>query len=261
MAFRALLLHGFSGAPQSWQQVTQHLAQDVEASAPCLAGHTGHELIRGAWQPGPPPSQPWTDSFEGEVDRLARWVGHYQAAPCVLVGYSLGGRLGLGLLHRYPHLFTRALLIGVHPGLSSETERRERAEIEEQRIAILREQGVGPFMDHWQELPLFSSQRTLPADVRKRQAEIRRSHSVAGLILSLEMCGLAAMPDYTPVLGELTTQITLVVGAEDARFKRIARDLAEAIPNAGLRVIENAGHNPVLESPQTVADLISALGR
>ncbi len=261
MAFRVLLLHGFSGAPHSWEKVTEQLAPDVEASAPLLAGHTGHELIRGVWQPNPPPGQPWADSFEGEVDRLAQWINHYQVAPCVLVGYSLGGRLGLGLLLRHPQLFTRAILIGSHPGIDNHGERQDRRDAEEQRISILQDQGVGPFMDFWQDLPLFSSQRTLPQDVRDRQAQIRRSHDVPGLILSMRVCGLSAMPDYNPHLKSISTPTTLVVGAEDAMFKRIARDMVEQIPEATLRVIENAGHNPVLESPQTLADLISSVGR
>lgn len=261
MAFRVLLLHGFSGAPESWEKVTEQLAPDVEASAPLLAGHSGHELIRGQWQPNPPPGQPWAETFEGEVDRLSQWISHYQVAPSVLVGYSLGGRLALGLLQRYPTLFTRAILIGSHPGLSNMQERQERREVDEQRVAILQEQGVGPFMDFWQELPLFSSQRTLPQDVRDRQARIRRSHDVHGLTMSLRACSLAAMPDYGPHLKTIATPTTLVVGAEDAMFKRIARDMVEQLPQASLRVIENAGHNPVLESPQTLADLISSVGR
>ncbi|MEN9577178.1 MAG: hypothetical protein RJA70_187 [Pseudomonadota bacterium] len=261
MAFKVLLLHGFSGAPESWRKVTEQLAPDVEASAPALAGHSGSELIRGAWQPHPPPSQPWCDGFEAEVDRLAQWVLHFGVSPCVLVGYSLGGRLALGLLHRHPQLFTRGLLIGTHPGIADAAERGERHQFEQERVTMLIEQGIGPFMDYWQDLPLFSSQRTLPMETRERQAQLRRTHTPHGLILSLRTCGLAVMPNYWPHLSELKTPTTLVVGAEDARFKRIAREMAELVPNASLRVIENAGHNPVLESPQTLADLISAIGR
>lgn len=261
MAFRVLLLHGFSGAPESWRKVTEQLAPDVEASAPCLAGHSGHELIRGAWQPQPPPNLPWCEGFESEVDRLAQWTVHFGVAPCALVGYSLGGRLALGLLHRHPRLFTRGLLIGTHAGLRDEAERRERFEVENQRVTILQEQGVGRFMDYWQDLPLFSSQRTLPMETRERQAQVRRSHSPQGLILSLRTCGMATMPNYWPHLKEIQNQTTLVVGAEDALFKRVAREMTELLPNSSLRVIENAGHNPVLESPQTLADLISAIGR
>jgi 2-succinyl-6-hydroxy-2,4-cyclohexadiene-1-carboxylate synthase len=261
MGFRVLLLHGFSGSPQSWEKVTEQLAPDVEASAPCLAGHTGHELIRGAWQQFPPPTLPWAESFEYEVDRLAQWTTHYGVAPCALVGYSLGARLALGLLKRHPQLFGKALLIGVHPGLQSDAERRDRLETEQRQLSLLEERGVAAFMDYWQEQPLFSSQRTLPLEQRERQAQIRRSHTLHGLSLSLRACSLSGMPNYWPELKTVSAETTLVVGAEDARFKGIAREMLEQMPKATLRVVENSGHNPVLESPQVLADLISAMGR
>lgn len=261
MAASVLLLHGFSGAPDSFAEVVENLAPDIEGSAPCLLGHSGHELVRGRWQQDFISAEHWIKSFEAEVDRLARWCVERAVRPKVLVGYSLGGRLGLGLLERHPALFESAILIGAHPGLNSEQERSERLALDAERLRILETRGVEGFMDYWQELPLFSSQRTLPIPTRERQAQIRRGHTATGLALSLRVCGLGAMPDYSLRLKRITTAVTLVVGAEDAQFKRIARNLAEELPSASLRVIEGTGHNPVLESPQPLADLISATAR
>jgi pimeloyl-ACP methyl ester carboxylesterase len=89
-----LLLHGFTGAPGAWDAVRAQLpAATVEV--PWLIGH------------GVPEAAPEVCDFEAEVDRLAALL----AEPCVVAGYSLGARLGLGLLVRHPEKVRAAVLI------------------------------------------------------------------------------------------------------------------------------------------------------
>src|SRR5437660_1337416 len=100
-----ILLHGFTGSPDSWSEVVSHLFDrgDRVILCPALLGH------------GPPQETPVAD-FAAEVARLHDLLDE---GPYHLAGYSLGARVALGLLCRFPARFCRATLIGCHPGLRS----------------------------------------------------------------------------------------------------------------------------------------------
>ena len=89
-------LHGFTGSPQCWDDVIEALGKPSRVLCPTLLGHNQ----------GPPPAS--ITSFEAEVDRIATMVLHAGLTGAHLVGYSLGARLGLGLLVRHGRLFARA---------------------------------------------------------------------------------------------------------------------------------------------------------
>lgn len=233
------LLHGFTGSPKSWQRVVEQ-ADLGPALIPSLAGH----------------GQDWrartVASFEGEVTRLAT-LALSAERPRLLCGYSMGARVALGLLARKPRLFDAAILIGIHPGLSDETTRAKRREIDARRARLLREEGLAAFIAEWEELPLFASQRDLSAAMLADQRNNRLAHDAEGLARSVEVLGLAAMPDYGGALASLEIPITIMAGSLDGKFSRIAKMLADG--NAGIEValVNGVGHNVLLEAPNAVA--------
>ena len=84
-------LHGFTGSPASFTGLLESLTETCRPFAPTLLGHGGTPASE-------PPSG--VTSFEAEVDRVARSIrGHFNR-PTTLIGYSLGARIGLGLLDR-----------------------------------------------------------------------------------------------------------------------------------------------------------------
>lgn len=103
---------------------------------------------------------------------------------------------------------------------------------------------------------MFASQRELPPAARAEQERIRRSHHPLGLARAMRAVGLAAMPDYRPWLDRVRTPTRLVAGERDAKFRRLAGEMAERMPRADVVVVEDAGHNVVLEQPEVVARLI-----
>lgn len=247
-----VFLHGFTGAPASWDAVRDLTRQSYQALCPYLTGH-------GPALPGPS-DDPTKASFTNEVDRLVRICHqdrHFESSETrVLCGYSLGARLALGMLVRHPSLFTQAILIGVHPGLSSDTERLARRQQDDELVAILAAQGLDGFLAHWQQLPLFATQVRLPATTLDAQLRIRKHHTAAGLAHSLRACGLAQMPSYLPHLSRLSARVTLLVGSEDHKFVKLAQDMHHALPHAQLEIVPNCGHNVALEAPAAVATLL-----
>src|SRR5262245_61770160 len=100
---RYLLLHGFTGAPESFAE----LGAPAGSVAPVLGGHLGTPVLGGYWD---------------EVERLAALGSECDG----LLGYSLGGRLALGILARYGARFRRVVIASAHPGLKTDAERDER---------------------------------------------------------------------------------------------------------------------------------------
>lgn len=252
-----LALHGFSGSPESLAKLA--LPGSVQRFAPTLAGHTGMDVYPGA---PPTPKAQSSRPFEQELHRIHAWCTEHGFQHGHLLGYSMGARLALGLLVTFPSRFTGATLIGVNPGLQDAAERETRTELDDARARQLEEQGLEAFMQEWEALPLFESQRRLPTLSWQKQAQIRRQHEPQLLAASLRECGLGRMPDYTPKLQGLTTPVQLVCGELDVKFVKIAKNMLKRLPQAELHSIPKAGHNPLLEAPKpTSAVLLAAMTR
>lgn len=237
-------LHGFTGQPDSWSEVMDLLGQGtaaVRCLCPSLLGH------------GMSPPATLAAAFEDEVDRLAAIVEAAGMAGSHLLGYSMGGRLALGLLLRYGSLFRSATLVGVHGGIRDDGARRQRRQVDEARARDLETGGLESFLDHWENLPLFASQQHLPEEVRQCQRRQRRRHRAEGLAAALRILGPANMPDYHDQLTGLDLPVTLVVGEYDEKFLGLAKPLLRALPRGRLEVVPEVGHNVVLEAPAAVA--------
>jgi len=234
------VLHGFAGAPSAWDAVRAGLPGTV-VLAPWLVGH------------GRPEAAPEVRDFEGEVDRLASLVER----PVVVAGYSLGARLGLGLLVRHPEKVRAAVLISGSAGLESDARRAERRAADARWIELLENDGLEAFAAQWQGQPLFASQTALAAELRDAEARRRLSHGALGLVRSLRATGLAEMPDYRAALPRVSEPVTWMTGELDARFVALGRELAPALRKGRLCEVKGAGHNLLLERPEAVASAIA----
>jgi 2-succinyl-6-hydroxy-2,4-cyclohexadiene-1-carboxylate synthase len=239
------MLHGFTGSPNSFNRLRGGLVAQGAVLEPPLTGHDGS------------PGNPEVRSFNDEVDRIAALVERAGFAGSELFGYSLGARIALGLLARHRGLFRRATLVGCHPGLSDEAARRERRESDRRWCELLEKQGLEPFVDQWQAQPLFSSQLRLPTSLLAEQRRERLSHHPLGLCQALRCMGLAEMPDFRDALPEIDCRLELFVGSLDEKFLGLEKAMVSRLPRATLHVVEDVGHNVLLERPDA---LLAALG-
>jgi len=234
------LLHGFTGSPQSYSRIVRHLGVEQRPLVPALTGHGDGWLGRAA------------DSFEGEVSRLLALLADVER-PRFLCGYSLGARVALGMLSRAPSMFDGAVLIGLHPGLDAASARDERRALDAGRARLLREDGLAAFMKAWEALPLFATQRALPPNLLAEQRECRLAHDPEGLARSLEVLGLAEMPNYRAAMASLEVPITLITGSLDIKFSKMAKELADQNIGTQSELVDGVGHNVLLEAPSVVA--------
>jgi 2-succinyl-6-hydroxy-2,4-cyclohexadiene-1-carboxylate synthase len=238
-----LLLHGFTGAPESWAPVREELPSDLHVLAPWLVGH------------GEPPAAPEVTGFEEEVDRIARYLPRGDAT--VVAGYSLGARLALGLALRHGGRLRGVVLVSGSAGLETEAERHERRRADAAWCELLETEGLEAFVRRWEKLPLFDSQRQVPEALLQSQRGQRLAHRASGLAHSLRSTGLAEMPNYRGALGEVTLPVELLVGALDSRFCALAEAIVGSFPNGRLTRVRGAGHNLLLEQPAVVARAIA----
>jgi 2-succinyl-6-hydroxy-2,4-cyclohexadiene-1-carboxylate synthase len=235
-----LFLHGFLGAPSTFDHVRAQLAP-APARLPVLNGH------------GRPPRLDLPERFDEVVEVLASELSE----PTVVVGYSMGARLGLALALRHPSRVAGAVLIGVNPGLSGEA-RAARAAWDEEQARAVERLGLEAFVDEWKRQPLFASQQSLPAEVRLEERLRQTSHTVEGIALALRSLGLSRQPDLAPEVGGLQVPVVLLAGSMDAKFRAIHAGLEARSPLVDARVVEG-GHNLALEAPRAVASAVTTL--
>jgi 2-succinyl-6-hydroxy-2,4-cyclohexadiene-1-carboxylate synthase len=236
MPDRLVLLHGFTQTRQSWRRTVAALGGRYRALAPDLPGHGQAAERRPA-------------SFAA----CAAYVRALAGQPCILVGYSMGGRIALHTALAVPGLVERLVLIGASPGLADPAEREQRRRADETLAERIEAVGVAAFAEEWGAQALFAGQDERVAAAAHAD---RLRNTSQGLAAALRGLGTGVMTPLWDRLPQLGIPVTLVVGARDAKFRAIAERMATALPDARLHVVEGAGHAVPLERPDAVAAAI-----
>jgi 2-succinyl-6-hydroxy-2,4-cyclohexadiene-1-carboxylate synthase len=241
-----VLLHGFTGSSESWWPVMDQLAGHRRVIAVDLVGHGRSDA----------PNDSGRYAFELALDDLAVIAASRGLGRATWLGYSMGGRLALGLAAQYPALVSALILESASPGLADAAERARRRNDDGNLARRIEEDGVEAFVAEWERLPLWDSQQSLPATTRERQRALRLANRAAGLAKSLRGMGHGAQPSLWERLTEIEAPTLLVAGSLDHKFVGIARRMAEAMPDATLAVAPHAGHTVHLESPEYFAERV-----
>jgi len=201
----------------------------IDARSFALPGHGGG-LVRPTW--------------DANLDSVADQLGGDE----VVVGYSLGARVALGLVAS--GRVARAVLVSVNPGIPDE-ERASRRASDASWAQILRDRGIAEFVAAWQAQPLFATQRRVAAERLAARNARRLAFDPEQLARSLEVMGLAEMPDYRAAIDD---RVVLIAGADDPKYVAIANRYA-----VRREIIAGAGHDIPLEQPVALAAAIRAL--
>jgi 2-succinyl-6-hydroxy-2,4-cyclohexadiene-1-carboxylate synthase len=240
-----VLLHGFTGSAAAWSLLLSELP-GRRLIALDMLGHGASDA--------PEDVQRYTLEHCGE-DIVAglRLLGVKQG-EAVLLGYSMGGRIAL--YSAFSGFFRAVILESASPGLANEEERKLRRINDEALAQRIECEGVAAFMDYWEKLPLFASQRALPSDVRERQRGQRLLNRAHGLANSLRGVGTGVQPALYEQLPQLELPVLLIAGELDTKFCAIGREMALQLPRAELRIMPEAGHQIHLEQPAAFSALV-----
>jgi 2-succinyl-6-hydroxy-2,4-cyclohexadiene-1-carboxylate synthase len=235
-----LLLHGFTGSSADWQPIMPQLAAQYRVLAVDVVGHGQSD--------SPAATERYSMAAVGAD--LVALLAELDADPAHLVGYSMGGRLALYMASHHPTAFRSLILESASPGPRDATEHQQRDRQDRRLAERIEREGIVAFVDLWEALPLWESQRTLPADVLQRQREARLQNSPQGLANSLRGMGTGVQPSLWDVLGHLSMPVQLIAGELDTKFVTINHEMQALTPNTRLNVISGAGHNTHLEQPE-----------
>jgi len=235
-----VLLHGFTGSIASWSPVIHELAKLRRVIAIDIIGHGASAA----------PEDPSHYMFEQALRELAQVTAELGVTRAAWLGYSLGGRLALGIAVDHPERVSSLILESATAGIQHEKERLQRAEADQGLARRIEDVGIETFVQEWERLPIWESQHTLPAEVLQFQREIRIRNRAVGLAHSLRGMGQGAQPSYWDHLDEIGVPVLLMAGALDRKFVGIAGQMGVRIAEAELSVIPDAGHAVHLERPR-----------
>lgn len=243
-----VLLHGFTGSLMNWQVIARGLSRSYQVITLDLLGHGTSDA----------PLDPDRYAMPHAAADLAELFQALTADPLNLMGYSMGGRLALYIARHYPALVHTLILESASPGLADAAARQERRRSDEHLAQRIEQDGVRAFVDYWEGIPLFASQRHLPAVQRQRLRDQRLQNRPHGLANSLRGMGTGQQPSLWPELALIAQPTLLLAGQGDEKFTRIARQMAGRLPHATVQIIAGAGHTVHLEAPQIFEKQVAA---
>jgi 2-succinyl-6-hydroxy-2,4-cyclohexadiene-1-carboxylate synthase len=242
-----VLLHGFTGSATSWGPLLNDLATSgMHIIALDLLGHGQSDAPED-------PQRYRIEHCQADIIGVLQKLGIKQG-EAILLGYSMGGRIALYCA--FSGYFRALILESGSPGLATFTERAQRHASDEALAERIEREGVEAFIDYWEQLPLFASQRNLPIERRNAQRAQRLTNRAHGLANSLRGVGTAVQPPLYQRLPELTLPVLLITGELDSKFCTIGQRMAQHLPQAQLQVVPGAGHAIHLEQPEHFVTLV-----
>jgi 3-oxoadipate enol-lactonase len=229
-----LFIHGYPLSRRIWQPQMAGLAMDARLLAIDLRGHGDSQAT-----PGPYPMSLLVDDCATFLDALDI------QQPVVICGLSMGGYVAFAFYRQYASRVARLVLAATRPGPDTPEGQANR----DKSAALARQQGVSAIAEAM--LPKLLSPGTYqdkPELVRQVRA-IMETISMEGI--TGDLMGMKVRPDSTPALAGIKVPTLVLHGADDQIIPlQEAERMRNAIPNARLQVLPDAGHLLNLEQPE-----------
>ncbi|WP_217589121.1 2-succinyl-6-hydroxy-2,4-cyclohexadiene-1-carboxylate synthase [Lentibacillus saliphilus] len=237
-----VMLHGFTGTTKTWTHILPYVQSGYNVVLIDLPGH-------GKTNTGP-------KTMAACCTDLNRLFRHLQLDRIHLVGYSMGGRTALSYAVAYPDMIETLILESASPGLEHQAERLDRIERDEQLATRIETEGIESFVDFWEGIPLFASQKRLISSVQTALREERLSQTEIGLAHSLRGMGTGAQTSLWQELSTVTCPVLLLVGSLDHKFIQINQTMVEHLPNSHFEMIDDVGHAIHVEVPHIFGKMV-----
>jgi 2-succinyl-6-hydroxy-2,4-cyclohexadiene-1-carboxylate synthase len=246
--FPLLMLHGFTGRGASWKPFCSTLGERSILIMPDLPGH----------------GQTVTDSLDGDkyyfmsvVEYIIEIMDKLGYEKFDILGYSMGGRLALALSVMYPNRVRKLILESASPGLKTSSEAKERKISDAELATLIIEEGVERFVDYWENIPLFESQKSLPLQTRNKIRNQRLTHDPTQLANALWGMSTGMQPSFWKALYRIEADVLMIVGDLDEKFCKIAEEMQKVMKNGQIYKVEQCGHAIHVEQPEKFGTIVS----
>lgn len=241
-----ICLHGFTGSGSDYSIVADHLKQRRPLIAPNFPDYRSK----------PSADEITWDSTLSILDSLIEET--VEGRPCVLVGYSMGGRIALQYaMHNHSRL-KGLVLIGATPGIEDAALTAERLKQDNDLADKLTDQTLDDFLTYWLNQPILKSQEAIAEPYRNRMLEERHKLSLESLSKFLQTLGTGTMPSVWHRLKQLAIPTLLVTGEQDLKFTGIAQRMVSQIPGSEHAIIKDSGHSACFEQPSAFTEQLEA---
>jgi 3-oxoadipate enol-lactonase len=228
-----LFIHGYPLSRQMWQPQMADLAMEARVLAIDLRGHGESQATPGAY-----PMSLLADDCATFLDALG--IQH----PIVICGLSMGGYIAFAFYRKYASRVAGLVLAATRPGPDTPEGQANR----DKSAALARQHGVSAIAEAM--LPKLLS----PGTYQNKPELVRQVRTIMETIslegISGDLMGMKERPDSTSTLAEIKVPTLVLHGADDQIIPlQEAEDMRDAISNARLQVLLQAGHLLNLEQP------------
>lgn len=241
-----VLLHGFTGSTKTWHEVATLLPATYRIIAVDLIGHGLTDS----------PDDVTYYSMAYQVELLHELFEELQVTSFHLIGYSMGGRVALSYAVRYPDELVSLILESATPGIKDEQLRLERQQSDNTLARKIEQEGVEAFTEFWENIPLFASQKQLPAEKQAKLRNERQQQQGTGLANSLRMMGTGKMPEVWDHVATLPMKTTVITGELDTKFINIANAMQQENKRIYHITVPSVGHAIHVENLQKFATIV-----
>ena len=226
-----VFLHGWMCNRTFWRRQCRELAgRNFRCLAVDFRGHGDSETPAGGYS---------IEQLAGDVSAM---MAALEVGPAVMVGHSMGGMVAQQFCLERPEQTAALVLVAT---IASDREDRL---ISKRIAATATRRGFAPAFDRHFDAWFAPGARESVRGWVKRQMRSTPDD------LGLELVSAYSRFDLTGRLGEIRRP-TLVIGtrSDDSAPPGQSRRLAELIPGARLALIEDCGHFPMLEKPESLS--------
>jgi pimeloyl-ACP methyl ester carboxylesterase len=233
-----VMVHGFTGSRDDFADVLDDVAVQGRTIVPDLRGHGGT-----------------TNPGRGyDFDQLCRdllgFLDALDISKCDLLGHSLGGMIVLRFALDHPERVHSLVLMD-----TSDASHRTRPSWPERILKF----AVRRLPMRWNIRALRANQHRLPEPAQRAAHEMGSDRYWNRLRIKLEAMDPIAFDalldeimnqeGVTNRLGEIPCPTLVMVGDQDAAFRKPSQRMANQIPDAELVVLKDAHHSPQIEAP------------
>ena len=226
-----VLIYGYPLDHTTWNEIESLLEKDFDLIVPDLRGM------------GQSDAMDKTYTVADLASDLAGLLDHLKIQKTFIAGHSMGGYVALAFARAYP---TRVRGLGM---ISSQVlaDSAERKQGRYQTAKDVQEKGIGVVVD--------SMTTKLSADARIQSfvRDVMQRQKSAGIIGSLK--AMAERDDSSDLFKSFKFPVIIVHGDADALISvERGREMKAALPSAHYAELKGAGHMPMMENPQAVAE-------
>jgi 2-succinyl-6-hydroxy-2,4-cyclohexadiene-1-carboxylate synthase len=245
--FPLLLLHGFTGSSATWHPLAHILEKNSTMIMVDLLGHGKTEA---------PPMWERYEILKSAAD-LKLLLDILAIEKVDLLGYSMGGRLAITFAATYPDRVRKLVLESTTPGLKTVEEREARCQQDAKLATMIKKGGVKAFVDFWENISLFQTQKNLSSDKKDEIRRQRLDNNATGLANSLLGMGTGSQPSWWSSMVNFSFETLILAGELDLKFLKIGEEMLSILPNAKFLSIKNAGHAIHVEEPEKFGTIVS----